>query len=382
LNPQGRGSTALDLALGLAAAALAALILVQAALTLRPPSQSLTAEQEVSRDPLDLPALRTLGVDLYLANQMDRAEAIFAFVARQTWRDGPTDGWLMGRRLEQHRYAEAMAFADAMLRQDGGGATRPVIFPALSATIDDPAARAALVARLSASPWWRDSFLRGLADQPTTAGTRAVLSALAAGPAPPSPSEYVPFINRLAASGDYGEALDAWRAIARRGDPDEAYLRDGGFSQVSDGAPFGWRPANGVGVSSEVGAAPDDPSRRVLRVDYDGFSRPTLPAQLLVLPPGRFRVTWRERSQGGGDTIQLAWRIRCSDAAGATLAQADEGASGGVGQEPGQWRPMAMDVVVPAGGCPAQWLELAASPGERRNSVTAWYGQFRVTPQT
>ena len=346
----------LDGALVLAAACLAVLIVVAAV----PDGADRTPSRLVG-DPLDLPALRELALQLDREGRLARADAILGFVGRRTWRDGPTQVWLLRRRLDQGRYREAFESADSLLRRDANGATRPALFELLMAAADSPDARPALEARLAAAPWWRGDFLSALTARGGVAGARAVLSDIANGPAPPSPAEYAPLIDRLVSGGDYDGAYAAWRAVARA--PATAVLRDGAFEGAPDHTPFTWSAARGLGASSET-------EGRALRVDYDGYSTSSLPAQLLVRPPPRYLLSWRERI----DPVvpeRLYWRVRCAGT-DQVLARAPPSVAG--------WRAVSLQVGQPGADCAAQWLELAAEPGERRNPVTGWYAAFRLRP--
>ena len=359
----------LDVALVLLAAGLAVQVVRGAVIDpngeARPPSIALL------RDPLSVPALRELGLRLDRDGDLDRADALLSFTGRRTWRDGPTEAWLLRRRLDQDRYREAFESADSLLRRDADGTTRPVLFELLIAAAADPLARPALEHTLAAAPWWRGDFLRALGLQGDAAGAQAVLANLALGATPPSPTEYAPFIDRLVAAGTYGDARIAWLAIARPRDPATADVRDGDFAGASDGTPFTWSTATGVGGSSETTTAPDEGATpRALRVDYDGFSMPQLPTQLLVLPAGRYGLSWRERLDPPAPE-RLFWRVRCADT-NAVLARAPPPAAG--------WRDVTMSVETPRFGCAGQWLELVAESGERRAPVTAWYAAFRLFP--
>ena len=359
----------LDVTLVATAAGLTILI-AQAALTSSDGPDRAPEPVGLVRDPLDLSALRAFGLRLDRQGHLGEADAVLAFVGRRTWRDGPTELWLLRRRLNQGRYPEAFESADSLLRRDADGATRAALFPLLTAAADDAAARPALVTRLAAAPWWRGDFLRALGAQGGVDGAQAVFSALARGPARPAPDEYSALINRLAGVGDDTGAYAAWRAIARRDDATPTSLRDGDFSGVSDHTPFTWSVAAGVGASSEAGVAPGRPGARALQVDYDGYSSPRLPAQLLVGPPRRYSLGWRERIAPPVPE-RLFWRVRCADTR-QVLARAPPARAG--------WREATMTIEAPPSGCAAQWLELVAAPGERRAPVTAWYTAFRVRP--
>ncbi len=354
----------LDGALVLIAAGLAILI-ARTALTSPDAADPAPGPVGLARDPLDLPALRALGLRLDRQGHLGEADAVLSFVGRRSWRDGPTEIWLLRRRLNQGRYREAFESADSLLRRDADGTTRPALFALLIAAADGPEARQALVARLAAAPWWRGDFLRALGTRGDPAGARRVLSHLARGPAPPTAAEYAPFVDRLLGAGDYQEAEADWLEIARPSVRARSAIGGAAFSGVSDGTPFTWRSAEGVGASSEFEQAS---TGAVLRVDYDGYSSPTLPARLFVGPPDQYVLSWRQKLDPPTPE-RLFWRVRCASSA-RILARAPLAGPG--------WRNVTMAVRTPAAGCAAQWLELAAAPGERRAPVTAWYAALNV----
>jgi hypothetical protein len=116
-------------------------------------------------------------------------------------------------------------------------------------------------------------------------------------------------------------------------------------------------------------------NREALRVDYDGFSTPDLPARLLVLAPGRYRFAWREQATGSSE--RLSWRARCADAGrviGQSRSSSDDMSPSGA------WRTKTLDVEIPAEGCRGLWLELAAAPGERHAPGTLWSADMRLAP--
>jgi hypothetical protein len=360
----------LDVALAIATAGLAALV-VRAAVTTPDDRAKPNDRAALAQDPLNLGALRELGLGFDRRGDLARADSILSFVGRRTWRDGPTEVWLLRRRLDQGRYREAFESADSLLRRDAGGATRPILFQLLAAAADLPEARPALTARLAAGPWWRGDFLTELATRGSTDGAEAVFAALARGPTPPIPDEYGPLIARLARSGDLGGAYAAWRSIVRPGGSAPPALRDGDFTGVSDSTPFTWSSAAGAGASSEI-VGLEARAGRSLRVDYDGYSSASLPAQLLVDTPRRYSLVWRQRLDPATPE-RLFWRVRCADT-NQVLARAPRAAPG--------WRDAMMAVETPPAGCIAQWLELAAAPAERRAPVTGWYAAFRLRPET
>jgi hypothetical protein len=381
-----RAASWLGPALAIVGASIAALVATRAwrAVECSRPS---APPSPAARAPLDPAALAAEGLRRLDAGEAARGEAILLFAEQRSRRDWRVEDALMDRAIAAGHWDEAMARADALLRTDGQGLVRPAVFRFLNVAAALPAPRAALVGRLGVAPppWWREAYLRqlatavarSLAPDPGGAATApgdtldpgsaaAVFEGLEPSPAPPLPDEYRPIVATLTAAGRYGRAIGLWRALARRADA-AAPLRDGSFAREGDDTAFTWRRAAGVGASSEIVRSADGGA---LHVVYDGFGEPTLPAQLMVLAPGPYRLAWRERLIG---PARLAWRVRCADAA---VSLAD-----GAALPPGSaaWAERALTFEVPAGGCPAQWVELVAAPGERRTDIDAWYGGFAVT---
>lgn len=330
----------------------------------------------IAADPLDLDALRVLGLQGDATRTPGRTARVLSFVGRRTWRDGPTNVWLLRQALEEGRFAEAFDRADAILRQDADGRSRPALFDLLSKAAAFPEARPDLEGRLAASPTWREDFLAYLGQKGDPSGALAILSGLADSESPPTPAEYSALVNRLVSGGEPRAGLKAWVEVARPRGGEAAGLRDGGFQGQWDHTPFTWSVAEGVGGESETHAAPRGIAGRVLRVDYDGYAAPSLPAQLLVLGPGAYRVTWLEQP-APARAGSLYWRVRCADT-GAILARADQ-AKAAAGED-GGWRAMSLRFDAPAQGCPGQWLELIAAPGERPSPITAEYAEFALLP--
>jgi hypothetical protein len=319
------------------------------------PSPVLRARAALTHDPLDVTALRDLGLALDQASDPETADQILSLASRLGWRDGPTQAWLFARRLEQGRFAEALLHADALLRRDPDGAMAARLFPILIAATGTDAARSAMIARLEDAPPWRPAFLRALAGARDLAPARAILLALKAGPTPPPPQDVAPYIQRLVAEADDARALADWRT-----------LNGGHETGPPDGTPFTWSEIQGEGAASEIAALPGGAGQSALRVAYDGYALPTLPRRLLALAPGPHHLGFHQWIQTGQPDPRMRWRIRC-DRAAKPLAEATPPPAGA------GWNPVSLDFTVPDAGCGGQWLELDPEPGERRQEIVAWY---------
>jgi hypothetical protein len=358
----------LNLAVIVLLVGLGVLIVRQAAIAVQPAAP----HRFRSADLLDEAALAGLGFEADRRGDRARARILLDLAGRLSWRDAPVQAWLLQRAAESGDWTAVMVHADALLRTDADGALRPQLFRLLDVMASDETSRAALLGRLRRAPWWREAWLAHLAAVAASpAGAvspdqaRAILMSLASGPRPLTRAEYLPYVEMRLARGDYAQAERDWAALARRADG-AALLRDPTFQASSVSGPFGWTPASGVGASSEMEAPTD--AARALRVDYDGYSPSRLPGQLLVLPPGRYSFAWRERIVG---PPRLAWRVRCLGRTPQVLIGAPPLAGPG-------WRARRLTFDI-AADCPAQQVELAPLPGERRDEVTGWFADLSLS---
>jgi hypothetical protein len=322
-----------------------------------PPANVTLSRAAVARDPLDPAALRNLGLAESLAGDEADADRLMTFTAQRTRRDTPTAAWLLVRGLARGRYGDAFHAADALLRRNVDEASRERLFKLLIAAAHYDVSRPALIARLADAPWWRLAYMRELAATADASDTRQVLAGLAATAKPPGPAELDAYLTRLRADKDYAAAARDWRAFSRpRRDPDT-------IGDLAAPPPFGWSPVFGEGASSAV-------EDGALRVDYDGYGAAKLPTRLIALPPGRYTLAWRERVTGD-DVRAIAVRVLCGETGPAlATAAAPDSAPAPLAQS--------LDFEVPASGCDGQTLEIAALPGDRRSSVTAWFDRWSL----
>ena len=125
-------------------------------------------------------------------------------------------------------------------------------------------------------------------------------------------------------------------------------LFDADFRNSSAPPPFNWEL-----TSSSLGLAERRSGR--LQVIFHGQDSGTLARQMLLLPPGQYRLAAPASGSGGADV--LSWIVRC-DARPVELGRAPVRRNG-------------LRFQVPV-DCPAQWLELvgAASDFGREGEMT------------
>ena len=293
-----------------------------------------------TKDPLAPEPFLVRGVQAGLRG--DTATAQRAFEAAQ-WRDPrslPAAYFLADRyfRSGDVRRGLREIAALARLSPDGGAAAIPYLTQYAASPANWPALRDLFVS----NPQFAHPVLVALA---ANVGTVPAAIALA------NPSEagnlqwLAVMIDTLVKAGDYSQARAAWTRMARGEIRPGELLHDAGFRDSVSPPPFNWQL-----TSSTVGLAERQRGGR-LHVLFYGDEDGTLASQLLLLPPGIYRLTM----QLAGDAARahsLTWALWC-DKAAQPLASVtlDTAAARG-------WQ-----LQVPA-GCSAQWLKLSGVSGD------------------
>jgi hypothetical protein len=286
--------------------------------------------------------------------------------ARLSRRDDDADRWLYLQALEDHRYVEAFTHADALLRRQQS--QRKAIVRAMFPYLGDPAAFKALEARMAVGPSWRPVFFERLIDEsPDPAAAFPMMAALKQTRHPPTVAELTQLLRRLVADRRYEQAYLTWTLLmppedlARQGN-----IQDGGFDGWPPTPPFGWNfdsEEGGGGEIADLGAGKGS----ALHVTYDGRKDQWLVRQLLVLPPGDYRLTGRFRTEAGGRT---AWQVICQGPP-QKVAELPIGASQ-------DWRTFTLDFTIPADGCAGQSLVIEGIPAKLDAPVEAWFDDIAV----
>jgi len=154
-------------------------------------------------------------------------------------------------------------------------------------------------------------------------------------------------VDNLIAQGEFAKAYSTWRTVAgvkggTNGGPGTIF--NPGFAKLSAPPPFNWTFATAAGV---VEPAPGDR----LQVIYYGRADAVLAEQVLLLPPGRYKLSM-DISNPPGEGGEIAWTLTCLPHDEAILRLPVQGKG-----------PLAGSFVVPP-GCPAQRLRLNGSTGD------------------
>lgn len=321
--------------------------------------------------PADGRGYRLLAEAAVASGQPAQALHWYRVAAARAPRDVPARAWLAQHALESGDVDAALVQIDQVLTlSPAAGRTA---FPVLAQLARDPRFATRLAARLAARPAWRGGMLAALqgASPDGREAMDQVLSALHR-QGGLDDAEFDAWIDALMHQGRWGEAHARWFGARLPTATRIPLLYNGDWRATPRNAGFDWRIRQVPGVLVEVHPGQDrsgDLHVRLLgrRVVETGVEHAVL------LPPGHYRLDWRERSQSLRATRGLGWRIACANgrplAASAPLD----------GSRP--WREQHLGFQVPAQECPGAWLRLGSGGeggGGQVASGEAWFSDVRL----
>lgn len=333
------------------------------------PAIAADARTVLADSPLDARAMRILALVTERQGANDRAMDLMRTAWKLSRRDDSVDWWLYQQARQRRQYAEAFLHVDAVMRRRPDSLS-PMFAPVL-ATLADPAALEPMAARMAYNPDWRWQFLGFLSDRVPESAFALMATTRKLG-SPPSERELSYYLGRMVENRRYQEAYANWAALRPTSlGSNRPYVNNGDFSGVDSEAPFGWDFEGNVLGSIERATA-HGRDENALRAEYDGSSQARFPQQMVVLPPGRYRLTGDALTANPESAGTLEWVVACVD--GAIIARSPTVDTGMA------WRRFAVDFETPAEGCGAQWLRLKTIRADQRSTVEAWYDKLSIIP--
>jgi tetratricopeptide (TPR) repeat protein len=285
--------------------------------------------------------------------------------------DAEVRAWLADDALRHHDTRRAIALYDRLLRISPDD--QRVVFRVLDGIAADAEGRDHLIRLLKAAPPWRASFLVDLA----RVGEAPVVDAFFAGLRDAALDAEVrrAYLDRLIADQRFRDAFDVWVAqVSPAGGASLTTPVNGDFEAAVTSPPFDWSIESPDGIEAGMRSAPDT-GGRALEVQF--FGRRSAfhhVRQLLQLPVGSHRLTWRYRLDELTTARGLRWVVDCATNPTTRIAASDLMR----GDRP--WSEGALRIDVPA-GCGAQWLRLeldARIPAETLAYGTAWFDDLQI----
>ena len=334
------------------------------------------AEQALREDPLNARALRILAQVAEHFSDHGKTEALMRGAVQRSYQQSLAIYWMMRESYADKKYADAMRYADLLLR------TRPQlsrhVYPMLGRMAENVNASIELKRALEGNPPWRVEFFAALPNLVTDARTPLqLLLSLSNAAVPPTDAERRSYLNTLVQHKLYELAYYSWLQFL----PPEALsktgrLFNGSFDTPPSGLPFDWVFTKGGGVNVKFGQRSDKEGQRALliefgpgRVDFgSGLS------ELVLLPPGAYKLAGKYKtdlvSQRG-----LKWSVTCAD------AKDPVGVSSTMNGSNASWKDLEVSFTIPPDGCPAQYVTLALdarSASEQFVSGAVWYDDLNI----
>ncbi|HET7605018.1 MAG TPA: hypothetical protein VFK28_02985 [Sphingomicrobium sp.] len=257
-------------------------------------------EDAAAKSPLSPEPFLVRGVRAQTAGNAEAAKA--AFLAAQ-WRDPrsmPAAYFLAGYYLRSGPLLKGLKQVTilARLSPNGAGAAAPFV----AAYAKDRSNWPEMRALFRSQPALENDVLTALARDAGNA--EAILALADVGHRRPE-SNWLPILlSNLVASGDYARARAIWSSVGAGGAGDGGLVFDPGFSIPEPPPPFNWSFG-----SSDVGLAERQRGKK-LHVIFYGNVDGALASQLVLLPPGRYRLQMQLAGSSAHPEL-LRWSVRC-----------------------------------------------------------------------
>ena len=306
------------------------------------------AIRAVRNDPSDAWSLGLLGSTRLVSGDEAGAERAFTVSAAMGWREPATQLYWMAAALNLGDFEIASQRLDALLRQSPSFAGSQQWLNLFEASADG---RSALARRLADNPAWGPTYF---ADGSTAGLTGRTQVAEALPPREGTCATVAPTMTQLIAVGQFAAGHRVWRRHCQSA-RDTGNLADGGFSSanlVKPRTPFDWTWPDDGAIGLELTPAPGFTGRTLAIITAAPQER-AFATQIIVLPPGAYRASWRVLDAAAAPAAGLRLSLACAPTERRPLdAQLSDAKAGR----------FAADFVVPA-GCPAQWLTFSIKPG-------------------
>lgn len=327
------------------------------------------AQAALLRDATIVPAWRSFAVADYTPAREGATIRLFALIERMSRRDLLTQLALIEERVRRNDIAGALGHYDIALRTHPESAD--FLFPVLVAATANDGIVGPLAALLRTDPPWRQPFLFALAQAPPS-GRNALrlVRVLAAAHLFPREDIMATLIDKVAAARDFDSARRLY-SLARPGNAD-AFVRNGGFSGAAPFSTFEWTMVGEGDLSADQINLNGAGDGNVLEVRAARGAGGIVAQQILVLAPGRYRISERSGPLSETRPVDLYWRVVCVNRANSVIAEIPIARAGAAGAAASVWQ-------VPAADCAAQWLALAVRPGGASADAGAWVDAVAIS---
>lgn len=334
-------------------------------------SESL-ATRALSRDPTNVIAARTLGLVYARRGNQPVSDRLLHYAEALSRRDLATQLWFIESSVQRNDIDEALRHYDRALRTSRRA--RDVLLPILVRAAADPAISDPLARLVAQRPPWWSAFMNALTDRAPSAAAldRFVRVSRLDQSNPGDRNKLAAALDRMIGLGAYRDAAQLYATFGNPIPAGPERVRNGGFEEEGGFGPLEWRYANEPDLAGVRAASP---SGAALTVTASPGANGEVARQLLLLPPGRFRLSYRTGNLRSDQSTRIALRLVCANS-GREIANAPAAASG-AGAANHQ------DFAVPADRCPAQQLVVDFASNEEQGGEAAsrpWIDNISVRP--
>lgn len=318
------------------------------------------------RDPTVAAAWRSLAMT---SRDAETSARIFHYTAGLTHRDLPTQLFLIEESVRHNDIPKALQHYDEALRTTP--ASYNLLFPVLVQATSSSEITSELGRMLHTQPPWRIAFFEQLAAAtPNPQNAVQLIKASIPNATRPERDLFAAIISRWVNERNFSPAAEVYMALsppASRGE----LVRNGGFQAPNSLPPFQWKLEEGQDVGAEIGDVGQANASQALHLYASGGTSGVAARQLIMLPPGSYRVAAFAGTMPGAPAGTLFWRVICGNAEPRTLVEADL---------PALTDRAAVNalVQVPNAGCPAQWIELGIRGRSGPGRSEGWMDDIRV----
>lgn len=328
------------------------------------------------RAPLSAEPLVVAALDASARDQPARARQLFEEARRRDPRSIVSRYWLFDYDLRNGDYALGMAEAAPLMRLQSRAAS--AITTVLTALIDLPAARPALVTALRGDPIWREGFFQQVSAIPRLRGEAAALLQQigGAGSGGDAQDEQRAVIQSLVRDGEIDRARALWLQLLPAADRAGATgIYDGDFAGKPGTLPFNWRIAGSRDGIAQRAAAPETAQRTGLAIRFSGDRAALLAEQMVVARPGAYRLSFAAKALDGEPSTETALRatVQCAGH-GKPLARSD------VQRFANDLAAHDLDFTMPA-TCKAALVQFSVVPGIMPGPLDVLLTDVRLAPR-
>lgn len=255
---------------------------------------------------------------------------------------------LLDQHLRAGRVEEAISTMNLLTRLVPGA--RTVLVRELARFARARESRPAIKNVLAGDPVTKESLLEYLASDPGNAELILELGSAGNSRGSRTPAWQPKLVDSLIQGGQTQRAHRLWQRLSGVEESRlDGLIYNPGFRQVPGFPPFNWRFSGTNSGSAE----PD--GNQGLQVEYYGRTESRLVEQLLLLAPGRYRLSSSLRGSVHPEGGKVAWKISCNNS-GRILLDLSL-----TGEKSAEARSQLFTV---PSGCGSQWLALLGSPSE------------------